>query len=179
MLSQLRHPCIAEGIIVIESFSHSGVVSTKNCRSCCWHDSILHDGMHAETLKIHLPKASEVSSSLALTASRWSFFQFLLCYVRLRFLFLEHFQPAISTVFCSLFCFRLNSSMRYTNGTHVFWENGIHYPRVSPGAHPLTKNPEDSGYEIALRSAVYLKLTADQALVFDWIAGSSQVNLQE
>ena len=27
----------------------------------------------------------------------------------------------------------------------------VHYPRVSPGAHPLTKNPEDSGYEIVCR----------------------------
>ena len=26
------------------------------------HDGILHDGMHPETLKIHFPKASEVSS---------------------------------------------------------------------------------------------------------------------
>ena len=25
----------------------------------------------------------------------------------------------------------------------------VDYPRVSPGAHPLTKKPEDSGYEIA------------------------------
>ena len=24
----------------------------------------------------------------------------------------------------------------------------VHYPRVLPGAHPLTKKPEDSGYEI-------------------------------
>ena len=29
-----------------------GVVSTKFCRSCCLHDGILHDGMHAETLRI-------------------------------------------------------------------------------------------------------------------------------
>jgi len=28
-----------------------------------------------------------------------------------------------------------------------------------------------------LRSHVFFKLTADQVLVFDWIAGSSQVNL--
>ena len=56
--------------------------------------------MHAETLKIHLPKASEVSSSLALTAS-----QFLLWCVRLKSLFLEHFQPAI--VFSFLFPFKL------------------------------------------------------------------------
>ena len=28
------------------------------------YGGILHDGIHAETLKIHLPKASEVSSSL-------------------------------------------------------------------------------------------------------------------
>ena len=31
-------------------------------------DGILNDGMHAETVKIHLAKASGVSSSLALTA---------------------------------------------------------------------------------------------------------------
>ena len=66
-----------------------GVVSTKNCRSCC-----LHDGMHAETLKIHLPKVSEISSSLALV---------FLWPVRLTVLFLEHFQPAISTAYCFLF----------------------------------------------------------------------------
>ena len=65
----------------------------KNCRSCCLHDGILNDGMYAETLKIHLPKASEVSSSLAPVS---------LC-VRLKFLFLEHFQPAISTVYGFLF----------------------------------------------------------------------------
>ena len=38
--------------------------------------------------------------------------------------------------------------MRNKTGTHVFWENGVHYPRVFRGAHPLTKKPEDSGYEI-------------------------------
>jgi len=26
--------------------------------------------------------------------------------------------------------------------------NFFHYPRVPPGNHPLTKKPEDSGYEI-------------------------------
>ena len=40
--------------------------------------------------------------------------------------------------------------MRNKTGTHVFWEKGVHYPRVSPGAHPLTKKPEDSGYEIGM-----------------------------
>ena len=36
-----------------------------------WHSHcILNDGMYDETLKIHSPKASEVSSSLALTASQ-------------------------------------------------------------------------------------------------------------
>ena len=68
---------------------------------------------------------------------------------RLKFLFLEHFQPAISTVYGFLsVCFRLNSNIRHKTGTHVFWENGVDYPRVSPGAHPLAKKPEDSGYEI-------------------------------
>ena len=28
--------------------------------------------------------------------------------------------------------------------------NFFEFPRVSTGAHPLTKNPEDSGYEIGL-----------------------------
>ena len=46
------------------------VVFTKICRSCCLHDGILNDGMYAETLITHLRKASEVSSSLALTASQ-------------------------------------------------------------------------------------------------------------
>ena len=32
-------------------------------------DGILHDGMHAKTLKIRYPKASEVSSSHALTVN--------------------------------------------------------------------------------------------------------------
>ena len=32
--------------------------------------AFLNNGMYAETLKIHLPKASEVSSSFALTASQ-------------------------------------------------------------------------------------------------------------
>ena len=36
-------------------------------------------------------------------------------------------------------------------GTHFFWENGVDYPRVSPGAHPLAKKPEDSGYEIGVK----------------------------
>ena len=31
-------------------------------------------------------------------------------------------------------------------------ENGVHYPRVYPSAHPLTKMPEDSGYEINKKS---------------------------
>ena len=69
--------------------------------------------------------------------------------VRLKFLFLEHFQPAISTVNGFLFSASvLNSTIRHKTGTHVFWENGVDYPRVSPGAHPLAKKPEDSGYEI-------------------------------
>ena len=69
--------------------------------------------------------------------------------VRLKFFFLEHFQRAISTVYGFLsVCFRLNSNIRHKTGTHVFWENGVDYPRVSPGAHPLANKPEDSGYEI-------------------------------
>ena len=29
-------------------------------------------------------------------------------------------------------------------------KNFFEVPRVSPGAHPLTKKPEDSGYEIGI-----------------------------
>ena len=39
----------------------------------------------------------------------------------------------------SLFCFRLKSSMLNKTGTHVFWENGVDYPRISAGAHPLAR----------------------------------------
>ena len=51
------------------------VVSTKKNLSIVllarWHSHcILYGGMYAETTKIHSPKASEVSSSLALTASQ-------------------------------------------------------------------------------------------------------------
>ena len=35
--------------------------------------------------------------------------------------------------------------------------NKLPVPRVSPGAHPLTKKPEDSGYEIALSPGPYVK----------------------
>ena len=59
---------ITEHQIVVEE--DICVVSTKICRSCCLHDGILNDGVYAETLKIHLSKASEVSSSLALTANQ-------------------------------------------------------------------------------------------------------------
>ena len=52
----------------------------------------------------------------------------------------------------SLYCFCLNSSMRNKTGTHVFWENGVDYPGVFPGARPLTKKPAHSGYEIDLDS---------------------------
>ena len=55
----------------------------------------------------------------------------------------------------SLFRFRLNSSIRNKTGTHVFWENGVDYPRVFPGVHPLAKKPEDSGYEIELVAKFY------------------------
>ena len=30
----------------------------------------------------------------------------------------------------------------------VFWGNGVHYPRVSCGAHPLTQKPKVSEYEV-------------------------------
>ena len=126
------------------------VVFTKICRSCCLHDGILNDGMYAETLKIHLPKASgfifTYSYSKPMIISPVS-----LC-VRLKFFFLEHFQPRhfYCLRFC-LFCFRLKSSIRNKTGTHVFWENEVDYLRVSPGAHPLAKKAEDSRYEIDIK----------------------------
>ena len=51
-----------------------------------------------------------------------------------------------STKICRSCC--LHDGMLAETLTHVFWENGVHYPRVSPGAQPLTKKPEDSGFEI-------------------------------
>ena len=44
----------------------------------------------------------------------------------------------------------LKLSMRTKPDSHVFWDQKFHYPRVSTGAHPLTKKPEDSGYEIGI-----------------------------
>ena len=61
------HSELRKHIIVVEE--DIGVVSTNICRSCCLHDGILHDGMYAKTLKIRYPKASEVSSSHALTVN--------------------------------------------------------------------------------------------------------------
>ena len=119
----------------------------KKFRSCCLHDGILNDGIYAKTLKIHLPKASEVTSPLLLQQANDHFSNFFVCKGKIlvsRTLSTRHF-------YClrfSHFCFRLNSSIRNKTGTHVFWENGVDYPRVSPDAHPLAKKPEDSGYEI-------------------------------
>ena len=62
----------------------------------------------------------------------------------------------------SLFCFLLNSNIRNKTGTHVFRENGVDYPRVSPGAHPLTKKPEDSGYEIELARKTEFEISGDE-----------------
>ena len=123
------------------------VVSTKICRSCCLHDGILNDGMYAETLKIHLRKRQRFHLHLRLQQTNDHFSSFFVCKEKIivsRTLSTRHF-------YClrfSRFCFRLNSSIRNKTGTHVFWENGVDYPRVSLGAHPLTKKPEDSGYEI-------------------------------
>ena len=81
------------------------LVSTNNLSIVLlarWHSHcILNDGMYAETLKIHPPKPSEVSSSLALTVSQWSFLQFL-C-------FSNTFNPPILlfTVFSFLLPFKL------------------------------------------------------------------------
>ena len=87
-----------------------GVVSTKKCRSCCLYNGILNDGMHTETLKIHLPKASEVSSSLSLTASQWSYtpVSFMVCKAKI-FGFSNSFNPPflLFIVFSFLFPFKL------------------------------------------------------------------------
>ena len=37
----------------------------------------------------------------------------------------------------------------------------FHYPRVSPGDQPLTKEPEDSGYEIVLIVITFSHRTVD------------------
>ena len=49
---------------------------------------------------------------------------------------------------------RINSSKRNKTGTPLFLRNS----RVSPGAHPLTKKPENPGYEIGL--TIYSKVLA-------------------
>ena len=55
------------------------------------------------------------------------------------------------------------------------------YDQLTPvkSNYPLTKNVTISRAQVhsSSRSRVLLKLTADQGLVFDWIAGSCQVNL--
>ena len=47
--------------------------------------------------------------------------------------------------------------MRNKTGTPVFWENGVHYPRVFQGAYSLTKKPEDSGYEIGYQPELSIR----------------------
>ena len=100
----------------------------KNCRSRCLHDGIVHEGMHTETQKIHLPKASEVSSPLALTASQSSFLRFLLWCVRLKIFFLQHVQPAISIVYC--FSFKLKHAQKDRN-PRFLGKKGILVTRAS------------------------------------------------
>ena len=41
--------------------------------------------------------------------------------------------------------------MEVVAGQPVKNNNFFEFPRVSTGAHPLTKKPEDSGYEIGYR----------------------------
>ena len=52
-------------------------------------------------------------------------------------------------------CFRLNSTIRHKTGIHVLWENGVDYPTVSPGAHPLAKKPEDSARSPYLQKGLF------------------------
>ena len=46
---------------------------------------------------------------------------------------------------------------------------------ITKGIHPLTSDHAGGSGWTSSRSAVFLKLTPDQILIFDWIAGSSQV----
>ena len=54
------------------------------------------------------------------------------------------------------------------NEIDVFWDKKFHYPRVSPGAAPLTKKREDSGYEIGAATACHaLRSRAELQGVFE------------
>ena len=124
----------------------------KICRSCCLHDGILNALMilNDGTLKHQkytYRKRQRFHLHLLLQQANDHFSSFLVCKAKILV------SRTLSTcrfycLRCSLFCFRLNSSIRNKTGTHVFWENGVDYPRVSSGAHPLAKKPKDSGYEI-------------------------------
>ena len=124
------------------------VVSTKNLSIVLlarWHSHcILNNGMYAE--KYTHRKRQRFHLHLLLQQANDHFSSFFVCKAKIlvsRTLSTRHF-------YCLRFC------IRNKTGTHVFWENGVDYPRVSPGAHPLAKKPEDSGYEIGRRPSWYL-----------------------
>ena len=98
--SELRkHQIVEEEDICVVSTKNLSIVLLARCHSHC----VLNDGMYAETLKIHSPKASEVSSSITCSYSKPMIISSVSLCVRLKFLFLKHFQPAISTVYGFLF----------------------------------------------------------------------------
>ena len=50
--------------------------------------------------------------------------------------------------------------------------NFFEFSRVSPGAHPLTKKPEDSGYEIVDNLICGTVGEVDQMIVGEWGRGA-------
>ena len=64
------------------------------------------------------------------------------------------------------FCYRKISAVKQwksLQGSQSKNLNFFEFPRVSTGAHPLTKKPEDSGYEIGLIAARLHQGTSSQA----------------
>ena len=59
-----------------------------------------------------------------------------------KIIFILYFQPALVRQSLLLHAHALRLE------THVVRKNNVHYPRVSPATHRLTKRPEDSGNEI-------------------------------
>ena len=47
--------------------------------------------------------------------------------------------------------------MRNKTGTHVFWENGVHYPRVSPGYLPDDQKARGLWVRIDLQKARFIR----------------------
>ena len=100
------------------------VVSTKNLSIVLlarWHSHcILNNGMYAE--KYTHRKRQRFHLHLLLQQANDHFSSFFVCKSKIlvsRTLSTGHF-------YCLRFC------IRNKTGTHVFWENGVDYPRVSP-----------------------------------------------